>query len=263
MKKIKTKTNKKTSKPKTVAVVAAVTLLMVASGLTGYKLVKVGNYGGVEENLHEVERVVDGDTFEVVGEDGEKIIVRILNMATPDRGECFYDESKEALEKLLLGKEVKLEKDVSGVDSYGRFLRHVYLSSGTEDDDNIIVSKYMIENGWAEALPILPDVKYKTYLARFGTEAKDDKLGVWGGCKELPRNFAESENAQPLDKECVIKGNISQNNSEKIYFYPGCPSYSQIKINLKVGERYFCTEAEAKEAGFHISGGCRTVFRKK
>jgi len=264
--KTKTKTNKKivqTSKPNTMKLIASIGFLMAASGLTGYKLVKVGNYGGTEENLHRVERVVDGDTFEVAGANAEKITVRILNMAAPDKGECFYVEAKEALSELILDKQVKLEKDVSGADDFGRLLRHVYLSSGTEKDDNLIVSKEMIKNGWAQALPVLPDVKYKTYLARFGTEAEKANLGVWGGCEELPRNFAESENAQPLDEKCVIKGNISKNNPEKLYFLPECPSYSQVRINLKNGERYFCTESEAQSAGFKISGGCATTFKKK
>ncbi len=59
-------------------------------------------------------RVVDGDTFEITGEGDEVIIIRILNMATPDRGECYYGEAKDTLEKVLLGKKVRLEKDVPG-----------------------------------------------------------------------------------------------------------------------------------------------------
>jgi len=255
---------KKQSKIKTASIVGAITLLMAASGLTGYKLVKVDNFGGVEENLHEVSRVVDGDTFEVESENGEVVVVRVLNMLAPDRGECFYKESKKALEDLLKGKKVKLEKDVSGEDGFGRLLRHVFVSSGTEDDDNVLVAKFMIENGFAKAQPVLPDVRFKRYLARFGTEAEMDKLGVWGACEgNLPKGFAGSTNVQPEDEDCVIKGNVSQITGEKIYFLPECPSYSQTRIDPSQGERYFCSEGEAKEAGFKISGGCGTVFRGK
>jgi len=254
----------KVSKTKTAAIVAAIGLLMTASGLTGYKLVKVGNYGGVEKNLHKVERVVDGDTFEIKGEDEEKITVRILNMTAPDRGECFFKESTKALSDLILGKEVRLEKDISGVDSYGRLLRHVFLPSGTEEDDNIIVAKKMVETGFAESSPIFPDVKYKTYLARFATEARQDKLGAWKVCEEnLPKSFVEAKDAQPENEDCVIKGNVSRSGSEKFYFFPDCPAYSQIKIDPSRGERYFCSEKEAQKAGFEISGSCDNVFKKK
>ncbi len=264
MKKTKPKTKKETGKAKMVAVVAAVTALLAASGLTGYKLVKEGNYGGVEKNLHGVVRVVDGDTFEIAGKGAEVITVRILNMSAPDRGECYYLESKQALTDLLKNKKVKLEKDVSGVDGYNRFLRHVFISSETEDDDNLIVAKYMIEKGFAKVQPVLPDVRFKTYLARFGTLAEEEKLGVWDGCKgRLPKNFAETTNAQPENEDCLIKGNVSQNNGEKIYFFPECPSYSQAKIDPSKGERYFCTESEAQSAGFKLSGGCTTIFKKK
>lgn len=266
MKKAKSKIKKQTSqnsRPKTAAIVGAVTLLMAASGLTGYKLVKVGNYGGVEENLHEILRVVDGDTFEVEGESGKAIIIRVLNMTTPERGECFYQESKKALEDLLKDKKVKLEKDVSGEDRFGRLLRHVFVSSGTEDDDNIIVAKYMIEKGFAKVQPVLPDARFKRYLARFGTKAETEKLGVWKECKgKLPKSFVETTNAEPTDENCIIKGNVSQITNEKLYFFPECPSYSQTRIDPSKGERYFCTEAEAQSAGFKISGGCATIFRK-
>ncbi|MCK5081221.1 MAG: thermonuclease family protein [Candidatus Moranbacteria bacterium] len=264
--KIKPRLNssKKFNGARTSAIVGAITLLMAAGGLTGYKLVKTGNYGGVEDNLHEVLRVVDGDTFEVEGESGKAITVRVLNMTTSERGECFYQESKKALENLLKDKKVKLEKDVSGEDSFGRLLRHVFVSSGTEDEDNIIVAKYMIEKGFAKAQPVLPDVRFKTYLARFGTEAEEEKLGAWKECAgKLPKGFAKTTNADPTDENCVIKGNVSQNTSEKIYFLPECPSYSQTRIDPSKGERYFCTETEAKSAGFKISGGCATIFKKK
>ena len=218
----------------------------------------------MKENLHEVLRVVDGDTFGIARKREEVVIVQILNMSVPDRGECYYSETKKTLTDLLKNKKVKLEKDVSGVDSYGRFLRHVYLLSRTEDDDNAIVAKFMIENDWAQALSVLSDVKYKTYLARFGTEAKAEKLGVWSRCKgKLPKNFAETTNAQLKDADCVIKGNVFKNNGERVYFLPECPSYFQTRINPYKGERYFCTEVEAKSAGFKISSGCTTIFRKK
>jgi len=49
---------------------------------------------------------------------------------------------------------------------------------------------------------------------------------------------------------CDIKGNISVDGGEKIYHVPGQSYYSQTKISPEYGERWFCTEAEAKAAGW-------------
>jgi hypothetical protein len=47
---------------------------------------------------------------------------------------------------------------------------------------------------------------------------------------------------------CRIKGNISQ--SGRIYHVPGSPFYDQTRIDESKGERWFCTEAEARAAGW-------------
>jgi hypothetical protein len=48
--------------------------------------------------------------------------------------------------------------------------------------------------------------------------------------------------------DCRIKGNISQNG--RIYHVPGSASYDQTQIDTSKGERWFCTEAEARAAGW-------------
>ncbi len=53
---------------------------------------------------------------------------------------------------------------------------------------------------------------------------------------------------------CVIKGNI--NKKEKIYHLPGCASYKQTVIDVSAGERMFCTEADAKKAGWRKALNC-------
>lgn len=49
---------------------------------------------------------------------------------------------------------------------------------------------------------------------------------------------------------CVIKGNISINTQERIYHVPGQEFYIPTKIRPEYGERWFCTEAEARAAGW-------------
>lgn len=49
---------------------------------------------------------------------------------------------------------------------------------------------------------------------------------------------------------CLIKGNISINTGEHIYHVPGQEHYSETIIRSEYGERWFCTEAEARQAGW-------------
>lgn len=52
---------------------------------------------------------------------------------------------------------------------------------------------------------------------------------------------------------CVIKGNISINTGERIYHVPGQEHYSETIIRPEFGERWFCSEAAARKAGWRKS----------
>jgi len=52
---------------------------------------------------------------------------------------------------------------------------------------------------------------------------------------------------------CNIKGNVTVDTKEKIYHVPGGAYYTATVIDPKYGERWFCTEAEAKANGWRRS----------
>jgi hypothetical protein len=52
---------------------------------------------------------------------------------------------------------------------------------------------------------------------------------------------------------CMIKGNISYNTGERIYHVPGQAYYDATRISLSRGERWFCSEADARRAGWRRS----------
>ena len=54
------------------------------------------------------------------------------------------------------------------------------------------------------------------------------------------------------DDGCLIKGNIN-NKGERIYHLPGGKWYDRTKISTEKGERWFCSEAEAADAGWRAS----------
>jgi endonuclease YncB( thermonuclease family) len=75
-----------------------------------------------------VTNVIDGDTFEVSPEwkwdDHTGSVVRPNGYNTPEQGEEGYQEAKDKLTRLILGKDVELKNAVS--ITYGRLLCDVY-----------------------------------------------------------------------------------------------------------------------------------------
>ena len=54
--------------------------------------------------------------------------------------------------------------------------------------------------------------------------------------------------------DCRIKGNVSIDSGERIYHVPGQRYYADTTIRPEHGERWFCSEAEARAAGWRKSG---------
>lgn len=54
-------------------------------------------------------------------------------------------------------------------------------------------------------------------------------------------------------RNCRIKGNISIDSGERIYHVPGGLWYDKTVISELYGERWFCSEAEARAAGWRKS----------
>ena len=96
-------------------------------------------------------RVIDGDTIEVSIE-GKAYRVRYIGIDTPETGEWMAAEATAMNKKLVGGKVVKLEKDVSETDKYGRLLRYVWVG-------NLMVNAEQVRLGCAQVSTYPPDVK--------------------------------------------------------------------------------------------------------
>ncbi|MCX6722314.1 MAG: thermonuclease family protein [Candidatus Staskawiczbacteria bacterium] len=122
---------------------------------------------GASENTI-VTKVIDGDT--VVVEGGYH--VRLLGMDADEKGYPCYDSAKTRIESLILGKQIRLEKDITDLDQYGRCLRYIFVG-----DTNIDVQ--LVKEGLAVARFYQPDVKYKAEIT--AAEKQAETSGV--GCK--------------------------------------------------------------------------------
>lgn len=88
----------------------------------------------------------------------------------------------------------------------------------------------------------------------FSSLKKDDSEDLYTGRSSFSKSESLSDSLKELGKEdCHIKGNVSYNTREKIYHLPGDIYYDRTVINEGYGERWFCTEAEARAAGWRHS----------
>lgn len=115
-----------------------------------------------------VSRVIDGDTFETIGGN----TVRLIGINTPEKNEPYYDEAKERLSDLIENKKVILTKDKENKDKYGRLLRYVYV-------DDIFVNLKLIEEGYATAYSVPPNLKHENEFKYAEFKAKSSKIGIW------------------------------------------------------------------------------------
>lgn len=124
-----------------------------------------------------VTRVIDGDTIEV-SIAGTIYKVRYIGIDTPeldDRRPEYSALAQEATRynrQLVEGKTVRLEKDVSETDKYGRLLRYIYV-------DDIFVNAELVKEGLAWAIPYEPDTKYQGTLEEAEAEARQAGTGLW------------------------------------------------------------------------------------
>jgi len=125
-----------------------------------------------------VTRVLDGDT--VVIETGER--VRYIGIDAPEMGppaEPFAREALIANRALVEGKRVRLEKDASDTDRYGRLLRYVYV-------DGTLVNAELVRLGLAHSRAYPPDTRHQEYLDAIESAARAAGLGIWSGQQASP-----------------------------------------------------------------------------
>ncbi|WP_320007901.1 thermonuclease family protein [Maridesulfovibrio sp.] len=122
-----------------------------------------------------VRYIIDGDTF--ILENNER--VRIAGIDTPEIGrdgkldQYYARQSRAMLNKLLLGKRVRIEYAGKGKDRYKRIVGWVYL-------DDLFVNKYMVRNGAAFFyFHKGNDSGRQKLLLQAQRKAYDEKRGFW------------------------------------------------------------------------------------
>ena len=200
--------------------------------------------------------VIDGDTIKIHGQR-----IRLHGIDAPESKQtCIADGKKYRCgQRASLALSDKINRGpVSCVErDRDRYKRVVAVCHSS----NVDLNGWMVSQGWA--------VAYRRYSKDYvepERAAAAKSVGVWRGefvlpwdwrrGKRLSSSAVEQPNERTHDRkkqsQCLIKGNISR-KGERIYHVPGGQYYSRTKITASKGEQIFCTEREAREAGWRPS----------
>lgn len=186
--------------------------------------------------------VIDGDTISIDG-----IHYRLHGIDAPEAGQRCKDgkggtwrcgdEATRHLEHLI-GNAVP-DCDYRGTDDFDRIIS-VCTVNGLE------LNRSMVADGYAWA------------FRRFSEDYADDEdeavargTEIWQATTQTAWDYRAAKwevAAQEAPQGCPIKGNISGNG--RIYHAPWSPWYTKTKVSVDKGERWFCSEREALDAGW-------------
>lgn len=182
--------------------------------------------------------VIDGDTMVL---DGQRIRLQDIDALESDqmcsRPNGQYRCGRAATEHLrgLMAGSVRCVGSERG--KYGRLLATCFAKGKN-------VNKAMVLAGWA--------VAFRKYSDRYVAEervAREGMRGIWAGSFMSPGDYRHRGDVGVGVDGCSIKGNLSS-HGERIYHVPGGEHYGRTKINIRKGERWFCLETEAVDAGW-------------
>ena len=188
-------------------------------------------------------RVIDGDTLRIGATQ-----IRLHGIDAPEAAQtCTSAEggvfacgsvATEALAALVGNASVACTP--VDVDRYGRTVARCAVAGRD-------LGRGMVAAGYATA--------YRSFSTAY-VPAEDDARragrGLWAAQMPDPAAFraarATGSAAQP---SCAIKGNIGSGG--RIYHMPGQDHYAATRISTAKGERWFCSEAEARAAGWRAA----------
>jgi endonuclease YncB( thermonuclease family) len=197
--------------------------------------------------------VIDGDTLEIDGH-----TVQLYGIDAPelgqycDRGGDLWACGSEAA--LFLKNTVQFEGPPVECSPWGEepTNRGSEIMIGVCQVGPKVVGLTMVQNGYAVALPdSFPDYKDAE------EQARQAKLGIWRGDFVPPWEWREGKGAEVRSSDwvrtCNVKGALGP-AGERVYYVPTDEDYDGVAIDPASGERSFCSDEEARAAGWTRPG---------
>jgi micrococcal nuclease len=180
----------------------------------------------------QVLRIVDGDGIEA-SIDGKKCEIRYIGIDTPELSlagkpaDPLGPEAAAKNKEVVGGKMVRLEKDVSETDRYGRLLRYVYVG-------DLFVNAELVKSGYARATPYPPDIKYRDYFQQLQAQAKASGLGLWANSNNQTPVQTQTNTISPTQPNSQATEQYIGNKNSKIFHRMSCNSVTQMKDSNKI-----------------------------
>jgi endonuclease YncB( thermonuclease family) len=197
-----------------------------------------------------VVRVVDGDTLNVSG-----VRVRLHGIDAPETDQpCARENGTEwacgAWVTRVVADRFDGQTAICDAQTQDRYGRLVGICRVRGQD----IARSLVTDGLAFAYQ-----RYSQHYVAAETRAKAVRKGLHAyrlASPEAYRRAATIETktsaaAQP-PQGCAIKGNISS-SGERIFHAPGQQHYARTRISTAKGEKWFCSPAEARAAGWRAS----------
>lgn len=175
-----------------------------------------------EPEIFLVTKVIDGDTIEL--ETGQKVYY--LGIDAPAVGICYGKKAKAKNKELVVGKEIRLYKDVSEKDAARRLLRYVWV-------EDIFVNDFLVRRGYATATPIPPNTRYEEQLRQAEEEAKEKGRGIWKVCQPKPPFPAKTTGDVRVNPNCSQFNAPGDDNFNKKKEYVCFTNRDTFTINMK------------------------------
>lgn len=187
-------------------------------------------------------RVIDGDTVDV-----GQIRVRLHGIDAPERGQpcttlggqpwgCGDWVTRQVRDRFE-GRVATCER--LDRDRYDRVVARCHV-------DGQDMAQLLVHEGWAYA--------YRKYALDYDLDEKAAFVadrGLHGFTLQSPGRYrlTRIQGRVPPDENCRIKGNITAKGT-RIYHLPGQAFYERTGIRAEQGERWFCSEAQARASGW-------------
>ena len=187
-------------------------------------------------------RVVDGDTLVIKGQ-----VVRLYGIDAPEptqtcrtaHGSRWRCGQRAIRQLRRLTRRRKIECLIKVKDDQGR--PSAVCLAGKRD-----INRAMVRQGLAWAFR-----DQSSAYSAVEERAKKARRGLWRGKAQAPWDYRSKSwrvaEARAPDG-CPIKGDISRRG--KIYHVPWSRRYRRVRVNMRNGERWFCSEREALAAGW-------------
>jgi endonuclease YncB( thermonuclease family) len=175
------------------------------------------------ETITGAPKIVDGDTLDI-----GSTTIRLHGIDAPEVAQAGGREATNALARLVEHKTLVCEGSTR--DEHKRLIAKCWI--GNDD-----INATMVRDGYASSLE---------------QTARRERRGIWRRASEPPWDYRAKRwhvEQQTSPNGCPIKGNITR-HGKRVYHAPWSPWYRNTRIDESRGERWFCSEREALDAGW-------------